>query len=54
MPKDRRKLAREIGHCAQMLFKMMNLKGPIFIPTHMSKKVSLGFLRRSIEATMTH
>jgi hypothetical protein len=42
MPKGRGKLAREIGHRAQVFFEMMNLKGPIFLPTHMGQ-VTLGW-----------
>jgi hypothetical protein len=39
MPKGRSKLACEISYRAQMLFKVMNLKGPILVPTHMGQVV---------------
>jgi hypothetical protein len=37
MPEGRRKLARKIAHRAQMIFEMMDLKRPIFVPPHMSE-----------------
>lgn len=45
MPEGRGKLAREIGHRAQMLFKLMDLKGPIFVPTHMGEISSVRLKR---------
>lgn len=39
MSEGRSKLAGEIAHRAQMLFKVMNLKGPILVPTHMGQVV---------------
>lgn len=35
LPETRCKLARQIAHRAQMLLEVVDLKGPILIPTHM-------------------
>jgi len=39
LPKARRKLAREIPHRAQMVFKTVDRKRPVFVPSHMGKIV---------------